>query len=104
MPDFALELEKALRSDNLNELADSIRSLEIKGRCSCGDLWCSTFYVGGPQDSLIEKSDGTVCLDANAGMVNVDIVNGKITTIEVLDRIDVWEILNREFEKLRKGK
>jgi hypothetical protein len=67
-------------------------------RCGCGDRFCSTFYVREG------KSETTLALEAEHGMVNVDLdSNGRILTIEVLDRPDVEAELVAAVERMRRA-
>jgi hypothetical protein len=46
LPAFAAELERALRADGKDELADQVAGLVIESLCGCGDDFCSSFYTG----------------------------------------------------------
>ena len=65
------------------------------GRCSCNDDFCSSFYTGArPTGSWSDEGDHeNVVPDASVGMVVLDVVDGVIRYVEVLDRPDVHAVV-----------
>jgi len=65
--------------------------LRLVDRCRCGDDFCSTFYSepkpNGTWGSLGRHENLT--LAPEQGMIILDIVDGRIVCVEVLDREDV---------------
>jgi hypothetical protein len=96
-PEFASELEHLLTTAGRPDLAESIPTLQIFGRCPCSDLACSSFFTLPWLDTLIfwRHAGETVALPARRGNVSVDVANGFIVAIEVLGRRDVWLALAR---------
>ena len=88
-PSFARELEALLAESSEPQLADTVQSLEFFGWCACRDDFCQTFYTaalsGGPYPSDVY----TVELHPGEGMVNVDVLGGKIVGVEALFRGDL---------------
>jgi len=86
LPELALELERLLARAGQPELAAQIPGLVILDRCRCGDDFCSSFYT---QPKLEGRyGPGHVCmdLDADEGMVLLDVITGKIVHVEILNR------------------
>jgi hypothetical protein len=94
LPRFAQELRGLLES--MPDLAAQVPGLRIVGRCPCGDHDCATFYTvprpAGPWELGLE----TIALAPGPaqGIINIDLVDGRIVAVEVLDRDDVREALN----------
>ena len=97
-PKFALELRRLLLVSDEPIVAEQVDRIELLSRCGCGESFCSTFYVGEGQ------SETTLTLEAKHGMVNVDLgTNGRILTVEVLDRPDVEVELVAAIERMRRA-
>lgn len=92
LPELAAELEHLLRGEGKAELADQVPGLEIVGRCRCGDGFCSTFYTRGSANACNPIPE-TIALEPRHGVIHVDAISGKITSVEVLYRPDVEEKL-----------
>ena len=93
LPEFAAELEGLLRAAGELDLASQTRDLAILDRCRCGEDFCSTFYPLPKPKGSYGPNHHTVVLSPKDGMVNVDVVDGKIACVEVLYRDDVKEKL-----------
>ena len=91
-PEFARELEHLLTEVGRPDLAESVPTLQILGRCPCSDLNCASFYTMPWLDALIDWTrDGeTLSLPARHGQVSVDVANGFIVAVEVLGKRDTW--------------
>jgi len=89
LPEFAAELESLLTAENKPELAAQVQGLALLDRCRCQDDFCSTFYVRPQPEGRYGPDHYTVILSPEDGMVNVDVVGGEITCVEVLYRDDV---------------
>jgi hypothetical protein len=83
--DLAEELRILLINDNQNELASQIEMLHID-RCRCGDDFCATFYTAPKPKGAWGAQHETIPLDCEGGYLNLDVVDGKIVSIEVLYR------------------
>lgn len=90
IPNFVGELESLLRSEGESDLAEQVAGLRIVDRCRCGDDFCATFYVVPPPSGAWGPGHETVPLGLSSnGMINVDVLDGHIVSIEVLDREDI---------------
>lgn len=82
-------MERLLFEDGEADLAAQIPKLRIVDRCRCGESFCSTFYVQPPPSGAYGPSHYNVVIDPKAGMIVLDVVDGKIACVEVLYRDDV---------------
>jgi hypothetical protein len=91
-PGFAHELEYLLRQDGRPDLAASVASLPIIGRCPCSDLACASFYTTSWLDALVQwaRAGETIRLRPIRGDVSVDVADGRIISVEVLGKREVW--------------
>ena len=103
LPKLADELIEGLDSVGRGELASQVPSLEVWGRCSCDDDFCSSFYTAAlPTGSWSDEGEHeNVVPDASVGMVVLDVVDGVIRYVEVLDRPDVHDVV-RAFAALQR--
>jgi len=86
-PEFADEL-RGLLSDE-PDLASTVTELQLIDRCRCGDDFCSSFYTVTPPDGAWGPGHENIVLESEVGMIILDVVDRKITMVEVLDREDV---------------
>jgi hypothetical protein len=93
LPAFAAELERALRADGKDELADQVAGLVIESLCGCGDDFCSSFYTGVRPVGAWGPALRNVTPAVATGMVILDVVDDRIRYVEVLDRGDVKAVL-----------
>lgn len=93
LPDFASELDRALRADDADDLADQVRGLSITAVCRCGDDFCSSFYTGPRPDGPWGQTHRNVVPEVAFGMIVLDVVDDQIRYVEVLDRADVKSII-----------
>ena len=85
-PELAEELRILLEADSEPELASQIPALFIVDRCRCGDDFCATFYTAPKPKGAWGIGHRTIPLDCEDGYLNVDVLDGKIVSIEVLYR------------------
>jgi hypothetical protein len=83
--------------DGLGEtqLSAKVESLEVWGRCSCGGDSCSSFYTG-PRPKAAWSGEGdhrNIALPVHQGIMILDVVEGEIRYVEVLDRPDVEALI-----------
>lgn len=94
-PDFASELADAILHGDSPELVNQVDDLKVWSRCACEDKFCGSFYVAsvppGPWSDLGEHHN--VVLPMRKGMVILDVVDGAIRFVEVLDRPDVAAVV-----------
>jgi hypothetical protein len=94
MPVFAAELEELLRHAGRAELVPQVRGLAVLDRCGCGGDSCAYFYTRPKAVGL----EGPICslpLAPAKGMVVLDLLRPRIVAVEVLDRPDVKQLLDR---------
>ena len=89
LPEFAAEVQKLADRSGDEGLPEQVPTLRIFDRCRCGEDFCATFYTAPPPAQGWGPRHTNVDLDANAGMMVLDLVDGKIVCIEVLNRDDV---------------
>jgi hypothetical protein len=88
LPSFAAELRQLLDEQHEHELAAQVPTLTIFDRCRCGDDICATFYTGPKPNDGFGPGHRNVRLMPEDGMLILDVVDGKIACVEVLDRED----------------
>lgn len=94
LPEFAAELRQLLVEKGESELAAQVPTLAIHDRCRCrDDICCGTFYTQPRPDGAYGPGHRNVALTPGEGMLILDVVDGVIMCVEVLDREDVREKL-----------
>jgi len=94
LPAFTAELQQLLVKQGEPELAAQVPSLRILERCDCGDDFCATFYTRPKPNGSFGPGHRNVRLFPDEGSLLVlDIVDGEIACIELLDRSDIREML-----------
>jgi hypothetical protein len=94
-PAFAAELESLTAQAGRNDLVQQIRDLPVLDRCDCGQGNCAHFYTAPKPTGSYGPGHSNVMLPATRGLIVYDVVDGRIAAIEVLDRPDVKEVLDR---------
>jgi len=94
LPAFASELESLLAASGHLELAHSCAELEFVAPCGCSDDSCAGFYTAPKPSAPWASGHRNLVLSPARGMVVVDVVDGRITFVEVLDRKDVRDVLD----------
>jgi len=89
LPALAIELEQLLKKQGEAELAAQVSQLAVVDRCRCGDDFCSSFYTQPKPEGHYGSSHRCFDLDADEGVLLVDVVAEKIAHVEVLNRADV---------------
>lgn len=92
---FAAELESLTKEAGRADLVGQIRDLPVLARCDCGQRNCAHFYTAPKPTGSYGPGHVNVVLPAARGLIVYDVVNGSIAAIEVLDRSDVKEALDR---------
>lgn len=96
-PDLASELRAGLVADGDDDLAVQVDDLLITDVCRCDDSFCTSFYTGPRPDGAWGPGLRNVLPEVASGMVIVDVVDGVIRYVEVLDRAT----MRPAFRKLR---
>jgi hypothetical protein len=94
LPAFAAELRQLLAEQGEHELASQVPALAIADRCRCGDDFCATFYTQPKTKDGFGPGHRNVRLMPEEAMLILDVVDGEIACVEVLDRADVREKLD----------
>ena len=94
MPDLAQELETLLARQGEPALAAQVQQLQIVDRCRCGDSFCATFYTVPCPSGAWGAGHRNVSLDCETGMLILDVVDGRVTAVEVLDRDEIRQRLH----------
>jgi hypothetical protein len=91
LPELAHELESLLKTEGESDLAAQVATLQIVGRCHCGDDFCATFYVQPKPKGAYGPGHRNISLDPEEGMLILDVVDGRIAEVEVLYRDEIRE-------------
>ncbi len=94
LPALAEEVIAGLLVLERADLAAQVCSLRVACRCRCGDDFCATVHLmPGPRGNRKSEPE-TLDLDAKEGWLILDVVEGRIETIEVLYRPEVRRVLD----------
>jgi hypothetical protein len=88
-PALAAEITERLKARAQDQLAATVPELHVIDRCRCGDDFCATMYTEPPPRSAYGAGHRCIDLDADEGMVVLDVVHERIACVEVLYRDDV---------------
>ncbi|MFF5444760.1 hypothetical protein [Streptomyces sp. NPDC012888] len=87
LPELTAELMALLEEEGERDLAVVAHDLRIVAPCGCGDGSCQSVYTHPhPPGTPYGPGHRTVALLPRQGMLNVDVVHGRIVYVEVLDR------------------
>ena len=93
VPDLCAEIERDLRGQGDHSIANTVDFLRIYGLCPCTDEFCGSFYTAPRPNGKYGPSHRTMLLDSSPGMVILDVVDGIITFVELIDRPEVKAVL-----------
>jgi hypothetical protein len=96
-PSLSQEMQRLLIELGETDLAAQVPQLCIVERCRCGDDFCATFYVQPKPTDGYGPGHRNVALTPKTGMLILDVVNEKITCVEVLYRDEIREKLLASF-------
>src|SRR5215208_433254 len=91
LPEFSDELRALLEKDELTQLAGQVASLRIVDRCRCGEESCASFYTVPKPEGAWGAGHENIVLDAEEGLLVLDVVKGQIVYVEILDRGEIRE-------------
>ena len=94
-PTFLTELEALLTREGRVDLAQHIGRLAVLDRCRCGESNCAHFYTAPKPVGSYGPGHENLMLPVERGLVVLDLVDGTIVGVEVLDRPDVKAPLDR---------
>ena len=97
LPGLAGEVEGLLRESGRTSLADQVPGLRVHDRCRCEDEFCATVYTARPPQGSWGPRHENVVLEPANGMLVLDVVDGKVSCIEVLYRDDIREQVLKRF-------
>ncbi|HEX9960710.1 MAG TPA: hypothetical protein VGB00_07255 [Pyrinomonadaceae bacterium] len=89
LPELASELKDLFIQAEKPHLSEQVDALQIVDRCRCGDSFCATIYTIPKPKGAWGKNHYTIPLDAEAGMIIVDVLNEKVAEIEILNRDEI---------------
>ncbi len=89
MPELATEVRELAERSGDPGLAEQVATLRIFDRCRCGDSFCATIYTQPKPAGSWGPHHKCLPLDANAGMIVLDLVAGRIACVEVLHRDEI---------------
>ncbi len=89
VPELAAELRTLLFEIGEPSLAAQVDELVIVERCRCGDDFCSSFYTAPRPRGPYGAGHYTVALSPHTGMLQLDILDNQIISVEVLFRDDL---------------
>ena len=89
LPDLCAEIERDLRGQGDHHIANTVDFLRIYGLCPCTDDFCGSFYTAPRPNGKYGPGHRTMLLDSSPGMVILDVVDGIITFVELIDRPEV---------------
>ncbi|MFJ5270921.1 hypothetical protein [Streptomyces sp. NPDC088358] len=86
-PDLVAELTALLEDEGERELAICAWDLRLVDECGCGDDFCQSIRTADhPEGQPYGPGHRCVPLLPSKGMLILDVVNGRIVYIEILDR------------------
>ncbi|MFF7988920.1 hypothetical protein ACFZDG_03880 [Kitasatospora xanthocidica] len=86
-PELAAELIALLEEEGEHELAVRSRDLRLVARCGCHDDFCQSFMTEPhPDGQPYGLGHRCVPLSPSTGMIVLDVLDGRIVYVEVLDR------------------
>ncbi len=91
--DFFPELATMIRAAGHVHLIEELRRAPVVSRCNCGDADCAHFYTSA-RPRARDRSHENIMLPSQSGMVILDVVEGKVVAVEVLERPDVKQVLD----------
>lgn len=87
LPDLIAELIALLEAEGERELAVCAWDLRFFGECGCNDDFCQSIRTADhPQGQPYGAGHRCVPLVPAKGMLNLDVVHGRIMYVEILDR------------------
>ena len=95
IPELAEELKSLLAKSEFSEIVNQVAELRIVDRCQCGENSCATFYTTARPNGAWGAGHENVSLDTENGFLILDLVNHKIVCVEVLDKKEIKQKLDK---------
>ena len=95
IPELGGELKSLLAKSEFSDVASQVDELRIIDRCQCGEDSCATLYTVTRPDGAWGAGHENVLLDAESGLLVLDLVNRKIVGVEVLNRKEIKKKLDK---------
>lgn len=89
IPQLATELIALLEQEGETDLAARVAGLRLVDRCRCGDDFCATVYTVPRPRGAWGPGHENIALNPVEGHLILDVVDRKITCIEVLYRDEI---------------
>ncbi|WP_051844467.1 hypothetical protein [Streptomyces globisporus] len=86
-PELVAELVRLLEEEGERDLSVVVRDVRLYGACGCSDDFCQSLRTSDHRPGT-PYGEGHRCLPlpAETGMLVLDVVHGRISSIEVIDR------------------
>ncbi|MFM9370000.1 hypothetical protein [Streptomyces sp. Da 82-17] len=86
-PELVDELTRLLDEEGERDLSVVVHDIRLFGPCGCGDDFCQSFRTSDhPPGTPYGPRHRCVPLLPERGMLNLDVVAGRIVYVEVIDR------------------
>ncbi|MGE7388076.1 hypothetical protein ACQKM2_21640 [Streptomyces sp. NPDC004126] len=90
LPALTAELVRLLEEEGEPDLATCAYDLRLYAECGCGDDFCQSIRTGTHQQGTPYGPGARyVHLLPDRGMINLDVLHGRIEYVEVIDRPDL---------------
>ncbi|MEU2134461.1 hypothetical protein [Streptomyces sp. NPDC018352] len=97
IPELVAELTALLETEGERWLAISVRDVRLVDRCGCGDDFCQSIRTADHvQGQPYGPGHRCVPLMPAEGMLNLDVLDGRIMFIEVLDRAPMYNHMSTQ--------
>ena len=94
LPEFADELQRLLSREH-QDLAAQVPHLRIVDRCPCGQDDCATFHTEPRPRRRHPRGTKGLLLESGIGILVLHVFKRRIVCVEVLDRPEVRQVLDR---------
>ncbi|WP_369145891.1 hypothetical protein [Streptomyces sp. R44] len=86
-PELVAELVRLLEEEGERDLSLIVRDVRLYGPCGCSDDFCQSISTADRRPGTpFGEGHRCVPLLADTGMLNLDVVHGRIVYVEILDR------------------
>ena len=94
-PAFVGELSRLVSEAGHPHLSEQIPSLPVVARCNCAQDNCAHFYTAPPPRGAYPPNHTNILLPTDDGLIVVDVIEDRIVAVEILDRPDVKQLLDK---------